>query len=94
MKAQNHLEELLSNPWDYHEDCIDSAARDMIRLGRRHRLGMPDGRRTWICRGCQVALRPSINAKVRIRRKVMYVTCLHCGRINRKGPEFKRDKND
>ena len=92
--AQSHLEGLLSAPWNFHKDSVDSAARDMLRLARRHRLGLPQGRRTWVCRDCQVALRPSINARVRIRNKIWHVTCLGCGRTNRNGSDFKGFQND
>ena len=94
LAAQRHLEELLSKPWDYDQECVDSAARDILRLGRRHRLGLPNGRRTWGCRDCQLGLRPGINARVRIRSKILHVTCLTCGRINRQGPNYKGNQNE
>ncbi len=88
--SQSHLENLLSEPWDHNSESVDSAARDLMRLARRHRLGLPEGRRSWICRGCHLALRPSVNARVRVRNKTWYVTCLECGRTNRNGPDYKR----
>ncbi|MDP6099257.1 MAG: ribonuclease P Rpr2/Rpp21/SNM1 subunit [Candidatus Thalassarchaeaceae archaeon] len=88
--SQNRLENILSEPWDHNSESADSAARDLLRLARRHRIGLPEGRRSWVCRGCQVALRPGINARVRIRNKSWYVTCLGCGRTNRNGSNYKR----
>ncbi|MDP7312971.1 MAG: hypothetical protein QF831_05995 [Candidatus Thalassarchaeaceae archaeon] len=90
LASQNHLDQLLSEPWNHNSESVDSAARDLMRLARRHRIGLPEGRRSWVCRECQVALRPSINARVRVRNKLWYVTCLGCGRTNRNGPDYKR----
>lgn len=92
LASQSHLESLLSEPWNHPSEGVDSAARDITRLARRHRLGLPDGRRPWICRDCKVALRPGINARARIRNKSCYVTCLGCGRTNRNGTDFKRSE--
>ena len=69
------------------------AARDLIRLSRRHRLGLPDGRRSWICRDCHCALRPGVSCRVRVRGKMRIVTCLKCGRINRSGPDHSTEED-
>ena len=90
-ESQNHLEKILISPWEHSPVVVDSAARDMLRISRRHRLGLPKGRRAWICRGCKVALRPGINSRVRVRNKNQYVTCLSCGVSNVRGPDYGGD---
>lgn len=84
--SRQHLESILENSTSNTTELNDAAARDLIRLSRRHRLGLPEGRRSWICRDCQSALRPGVSCRVRVRGKVRIITCLKCGRINRSGP--------
>jgi len=65
-----------------------TAARDLVRLGRRHNLALSPSIRPWVCRGCAASLRPGENARVRVRSKVRVVTCLGCGRVSRRGPGY------
>ena len=90
--SRHHLESILENSASNSTELNDAAARDLIRLSRRHRLGLPEGRRSWICRDCQSALRPGISCRVRIRGKVRIITCLKCGRINRSGPDHPTEE--
>ena len=65
-----------------------SAARDLVRLGRRHNITLSPSIRPWGCRGCATLLRPGVSARVRVRSKVRLVTCLGCGRVSRRGPGY------
>jgi len=88
--SRNHLENLLKEPWGKPELSVNSAAKDIMNLSKKHRLGLPDGRRSWICRTCKLALRPGVNASVRVRGKIWRITCLSCGGTNRRGPSYHR----
>gem|GEM_PF-131197 len=91
--SRQQLESILASPSTNSPELLKSAARDIISLSRRHRLGLPKGRRSWICRDCQNALRPSVTCRVRVRGKVTIITCLKCGRINRCGPDHSKTTN-
>ena len=43
----------------------------------------------WMCRSCHNLLRPGVTARVRIRNGCRYTTCLNCGKIAKRGPNFK-----
>jgi RNase P subunit RPR2 len=88
--SRDHLENLLKEPWGKPELSVNSAAKDIMNLSKKHRLGLPDGRRSWICRSCKLALRPGVNASVRVRGKIWRITCLSCGGTNRRGPSYYR----
>ena len=81
-ESMEHLEAILSG--NSSTKVKDVAARDMIRLSKRHRLGLPNGRRTWICRDCNKSLIPGKSCTVRVRNTVLLVTCDECGRVNRR----------
>jgi len=42
--------------------------------------------RRYYCHGCKLLIVPGVNARVRLGhgRKAIYLTCLGCGRVNRK----------
>jgi RNase P subunit RPR2 len=90
INSRNHLENLLQEPWGHSESSVNSAAKDILHLSKKHRLGLPNGRRPWVCRSCKIALRPGINSSVRVRRKIWRITCLSCGGTNRRGPDYLR----
>lgn len=85
MRASDQLATILSSPWNHSDSIVDAAALDMWRLGRRHQIGIQNSQKFWICRSCQNPLRPGISARIRIRRRHRITTCLHCGRVYRKG---------
>ncbi len=78
------LLEILESPSDRDPEVISSAARDALSLVRRHKVELPDSVRPWLCRGCHILLRPHRNARVRVRRGFLIVTCLDCGRVRRR----------
>lgn len=94
VSTQTQLESILKMPTNHDSNAVNSAARDLLKLGRKHRLGLPIGRRSWICRSCETSLRPGVNARVRVIEKMWKITCLSCGRVNRKGPNFTLNDGD
>lgn len=67
------------------------AARRQAATARRVRLRFnvrpgPELKR-FTCRGCKSLIVPGVNARVRVGRgkqKALRITCLECGRVNRK----------
>ncbi len=85
IRASEQLATILSSPWDHSDSMVDAAAIAIWRLGKRHQIGLHNSQGFWICRSCQTPLRPGISARIRIRNRHRITTCLHCGRVYRKG---------
>jgi len=91
LEAQSTLSTILAAPAEHDVRVVEAASRQMWKIGRRHRVGLPAALRPWICRGCQHPLRPGVSARVRVREGRRITTCLNCGRIARRGPDFPRE---
>ncbi len=83
LRARESLFVLLKSPRGRPVEMVDSAAKQMWKLGTRHRIGLHPELRHWICRGCHRLLRPGLNATVRTRRGMRLTTCLDCGKLRR-----------
>ncbi|HIA39620.1 MAG TPA: hypothetical protein EYN46_05290 [Candidatus Poseidoniales archaeon] len=83
--AQGYLAGIIAEREDSDPEFIDTVARQMWKIGLRHRIGLPPAHKHWVCRGCRVLVRPSFNARVRIRGGIRITTCLQCGYIRRFG---------
>ena len=81
-KAQLHLEQLISSKKTSQELQL-SAVKHIWALGKRHRIGIPQSLRHWICRKCIQLYCPGSNSRVRIRDKVRTITCFKCGTVRR-----------
>jgi RNase P subunit RPR2 len=91
MRASKAIDELSTVLLSYgttDSETVDAAARDILRIGKRHGE-RPDSQITrLICRGCEAALIPGRNARFRISGGMLIITCKDCGRIGRSGPDF------
>ena len=65
------------------KEISDLAARDLLRVSKRHGVRAESQIRDLICRSCNTVLRPGENARVRIQDGIRRITCLDCGRIHR-----------
>lgn len=83
--AQNYLARIISERKNHDPEFTDTVTKQMWKIGLRHRIGLPNTHMHWICRRCRVLLRPSFNARVRIRSGIRITTCLRCGYIRRFG---------
>jgi len=87
-KAIDELSTVLLSYGTTDSETVDAAARDILRIGKRHGE-RPDSQITrLICRGCEAALIPGRNARFRISDGMLIITCKDCGRIGRSGPDF------
>ncbi len=53
------------------------------KLGMRYNVRMPPQFKRRFCKGCLAYLVPSVNARVRVGRGRLVITCLSCGAIQR-----------
>ena len=94
LQAVNDLSSLLKGSVSVDPRLADAAARDILRIGKRHGERPDSDTSRLICRGCESALMPGRTARTRILRGKLIVTCENCGRIERSGPDFSRGDSD
>ena len=90
-RASKAIEELSTVLLSYETtdpETVDAAARDILRIGKRHGERPKSQITRLICRGCEAALIPGRNARFRISVGTLIITCEDCGRIERSGPDF------
>ena len=92
---KNEAEAAIRNLSDALEDSLgervevaDSAARQILAIGKKHAVRPASKIKRKICRSCKKSLSPGINSRVRISSKKLIMTCLECGRVARQGPDF------
>ena len=88
-KAVEQLSTILGASVVSNEEIADSAARQLMGIGRRHGVRAKPGVTRMICRACQRSLIPGKSARVRIASGAVITTCLRCGRVQRAGRDFK-----
>ena len=73
-KAVDELSSVLLSRWG-DQEMVDAAARDILRIGKRHGERPTPHVSRLICRGCEAALVPGRNARFRISDGMLVVTC-------------------
>ena len=82
-KAEESIEHLSELILQSDKEISNLAARDLLRVSKRHGVRAESHIRDLICRSCNTVLRPGENARVRIQDGIRRITCLDCGRIHR-----------
>ena len=93
-EAIDHLSSIVNSPDDYDEESVNSAARDILRIGKRHGVRPDANTSRLICRSCSSALIPGRSATTRIRSGTVIVTCNNCGRVTRTSTESQGGDSD
>ncbi|RTZ95280.1 MAG: hypothetical protein DSY41_02360 [Candidatus Poseidoniales archaeon] len=93
-RAVDELSSLLKDSDAIDPRLADAAARDILRIGKRHGERPDSGTSRLICRGCESALIPGRTARTRITGGMLVITCENCGRIERSGPDFSGGDSD
>jgi len=93
-EAIDYLSLIVQAPQDNDEELVNSAARDILRIGKRHGIRPNSTTSSLICRGCTSALIPGRTARTRIRLGTITVTCGNCGRITRRTTDSQRGDSD
>ena len=86
--AIRHLSDTLESNLSRHVRIADSAARQIIAIGKKHGIRPASEIKRKICRSCKKSLSPGVNSRVRISSKKIIITCLECGRMMRQGPDL------
>ena len=89
-EAIDHLSSILNAPESNEDESLNSAARDILRIGKRHGIRPESMTSRLICRGCSSALIPGRTSRIRIRSGTLIVTCNNCGRISRRSTTQQR----
>ena len=92
--AIKHLSHVLGDNLGGHAQIADSAARQIIAIGKKHGVRPAPEIKRKICRSCKKSLSPGVNSRVRISSKMLVITCLECGRMMRQGPDFGGTYNE
>ena len=83
-RADESISHLSKVMVDSEKDLADLAARDLLRISKRHGVRANRKIRDLICRTCKSKLRPGQNARVRIEGGFRKVTCLDSNRVHRR----------
>ena len=86
-EAIDHLSSIIQSPEQNDDESVNSAARDILRIGKRHGVRPDSNTSRLICRGCSSALIPGRTSVTRIRSGIVIVTCSNCGRVTRRSTE-------
>ena len=92
--AIKHLSHVLRGKLGGHAQIADSAARQIIAIGKKHGVRPASEIKRKICRSCKKSLSPGVNSRVRISSKMLVIKCLECGRMMRQGPDFGGSDNE
>ena len=82
-KAEESIEHLSELIMQSDKEISNLAARDLLRVSKRHGVRAESHIRDLICRSCNTVLRPGENARGRIQDGIRRITCLDCGRVHR-----------
>ena len=82
-KAEESIEHLSKLILQSDREISKLAARDLLRVSKRHGVRAESNIRDLLCRSCNTVLRPGENARVRIQDGIRRITCLDCGRVHR-----------
>ena len=88
-KAVEQLSTILGASVISNQEIADSAARQLMGIGRRHGVRAKPRVTRMICRTCQRCLIPGKSARVRVASGVVITTCLRGERVQRVSPDFK-----
>tara|TARA_Y100000588_G_scaffold148701_1_gene162690 strand:- start:1948 stop:2286 length:339 start_codon:yes stop_codon:yes gene_type:complete len=81
--AVEYLSRALESGLNSNSEISDSAARQILSIGKKHG-SRPDSKvRRMICRTCRQSLVPGLTSRVRVSSKKIITTCLRCGRVSR-----------
>ena len=83
-EAINKLSKIILSPDKNSHRIRDIAARDILRLSKRHGQSNESISRILICRSCESVMRFGRDSRIRIRKQSVITTCLRCENKTRK----------
>ncbi|MFQ3344048.1 MAG: hypothetical protein ACKVI6_03295 [Candidatus Poseidoniales archaeon] len=88
-KSVEFLSSILKNNLDHNSITLDSAARSILLIGKKHGIRTNIETNRKICRNCKSSLMPGTTSRVRFSNGFILNTCISCGKTHR----FKLNRN-
>jgi RNase P subunit RPR2 len=83
-EAISSLSDIILSPDENSHRVRDIAARDVLRVSKKHGLSNRSISRIFVCRVCESVMRFGTDSKVRIKNKSIITTCDRCNKITRR----------
>ena len=77
------LEKIFEKSMTRNSLISDNAARHILAIGKKHGKRSSRNVKKMICRSCKKSLIPGQSSRIRVTSKVIFRTCLRCGRVSR-----------
>jgi len=84
IEAISGLSSIILTPEVNSHRVRDIAARDILRMSKRHGQTNKYLSRIFICRNCESVMKFGTDSKVRIKNKSIITTCERCNKITRR----------
>ncbi len=77
------LEKIFARSLPNDSQTSDTVARHILAIGKKYGKRSSREVKKMICRSCKKSLLPGQTSRIRVTSKVIFRTCLRCGRVNR-----------
>ena len=88
-KSIIHLSRVLNSELSGDSNIADSAARQLIGIGKKHGIRPEPSIRRLMCRSCKKSMLPGRTSRVRITPRSINTTCLRCERVYRESRKMR-----
>ena len=82
-ESVDFLEKIFEGSLPNDPQTSDTAARHIVAIGKKHGKRPSRDVKKMICRSCKKSLLPGQTSRIRVSSKVIFRTCLRCGRVSR-----------
>ena len=83
MESVDFLEKIFEQSLPNDSQTSDTAAKHILAIGKKHGKRSSRGVKKMICRSCKKSILPGQTSRIRVTSKVIFRTCLRCGRVHR-----------
>jgi RNase P subunit RPR2 len=84
IESMSILSNIILTPEKHSHRVRDIAARDILRISKRHGQSDNSLSRIFVCRVCESVMRLGTDSKVRVKNKSVITTCQRCNKKNRR----------
>ena len=82
-ESVDFLEKIFERSIPKDSQTSDTVARHILAISKKHGKRPRRVVKKMICRTCKKSLLPGRTSRIRVTSKVIFRTCLRCGRVNR-----------
>ena len=82
-ESVDFLEKIFEHSLTNDSQISDTVARHVLAIGKKHGKRPRRDVKKMICRSCKKSLLPGQTSRIRVTSKVIFRTCLRCGRVSR-----------